>query len=210
LLWWLSGWWCSTCWPAGAEIAVTAAAPPWVVARAGAGAAGGGAHRRSTKIAHAPLNQSREAHHSARSAFAEAHVTQHLATQHCPISATNHPSTRPRIPDGRHRAALRSTRNHPRTAVRRGAAWPTKRPRSRLALRVVMIWQVPHRRVATAAGAAGATVGPIRKERNGRLMGTQTSASGRIGPGSRACGLRFRIGVTIRTPSSKQQLSSPR
>jgi hypothetical protein len=94
-----------------------------------------------------------------------------------------------------------------------------------------MIWQVPHRPAATAAGAAGAIHGsatrhpeqmawakvcglgfgspdagahsrPIRKKRNGRLMGTQTSASGRIGPGSRARDSRFRVGVTIRTPSS--------
>jgi hypothetical protein len=30
------------------------------------------------------------------------------------------------IPDGSHNAALRSTRNRPRTAVRRGAAWPAE------------------------------------------------------------------------------------
>jgi hypothetical protein len=55
------------------------------------------------------LHQSREAHHSARPAFAEAHASQHLATQPVPISATNHPSTRPRVPDGSHHGALLST-----------------------------------------------------------------------------------------------------
>jgi hypothetical protein len=108
LLWWLSGWCCSTCWPAGAEPAVTAAAPPCVVARA-LGCRRRRRAQQSTKIADAPLHQSREAHHSARPAFAEAHASQHLATQPVPISATNHPSTRPRVPDGSHHGALLST-----------------------------------------------------------------------------------------------------
>ena len=59
----------------------------------------------------------------------------------------------PVITDGHHRHALRSTRNHPRTAMRRGAAWPpAARPSSCVAVQpAVSRWQVPHRRAVMVA-----------------------------------------------------------
>jgi hypothetical protein len=49
--------------------------------------------------------------------------------------------------------ALRSTRNRPRTAMRRGAAWPpAARPSSCVAVQpAVSRWQVPHRRAVMVA-----------------------------------------------------------
>ena len=70
-------------------------------------------------------------------------------------------------------AALRSTRNHPRRAVRRGAAWlPAKQPSScpvRWAISRAGRW--PHRRVVWLPSAACAAHGnTVRRPAGGRLV----------------------------------------
>jgi hypothetical protein len=71
-----------------------------------------------------------------------------------PTSACSTPAARRRIPDGSLSAALRSTQNRPRTAVRRGAAWPpAERSSSCLPVQqaVSRVGRWPHRRAVMVA-----------------------------------------------------------
>jgi hypothetical protein len=75
-----------------------------------------------------------------RSVFSLVRPAQHPAA--CALAITLEPEP----------AALRSTRNRPRRAVRRGAAWPAERPSSWLVVReAVSRWQVAHRRAVMVA-----------------------------------------------------------
>ena len=120
----------------------------------------------------------RSLHHLYPTAFhlKSASVDQQL--RHSTYSRPNAPSSSRRIPDGSLPAALPSTRNLPRRAVRQGAAWPTERPSGHLVvLQVVSRRQVPHRRrTLVVAGRPGAV-------HRSTVRRPSVQSGGRGGPG---------------------------
>ena len=81
------------------------------------------------------------------SSWLPTHLQAVLATSQRSVSA-------PAITLDREPLALRSTRNRPRRAVRRGAAWPAERPSSCLVVReAVSRWQVASRRAGMGCRA---------------------------------------------------------
>ena len=124
--------------------------------------------------------------------------------QHPPVSALA--ITVDRVP-----LALRSTRNRPRTAVRRGAAWPAKRPSSCRSWR----WSSPVRRRAIPLGVLAAELSCFAARPEASVQRTssgQAPSPFSTMPG-RQPGRRSPVGVqqavsTHPVPSSGARLSS--
>jgi hypothetical protein len=114
--------------------------------------------------------------------------------------ATSHSATAKRlaITDEASPFALRSTRNRPRRAVRRGAAWPAERSSSWLVVReAVSRWQVAHRRAVMVAKRRR----HCPQEHGGVAQRAPAGAWWPRRCGCRPC-LRQRVGVLGQRPES--------